>query len=369
MKYFSMPADFKKNTVDGYAGLNKKYNNSQILETYGNITEKNIFCSGRADSCIPGVDKEKFEDYIKYSRDAGLDFNYTLNAPTIYNQEFTVEGIQKIEILLEMLDGLKVYNITVSIPSLIDVISKLDSRFKIRASTICQITNVNEALAFKKLGVDKIVVKESINRKFGTLKKILENFGDNVEVITNVICHKDCIYRIFHYLQDAFDYGQKTWGYDYYVIRCVQRMINDPANILRFSWIRPEDISKYENIGIKYYKMQGRQAVIAGNPVKAAEYYFKESYDGDLMHLLWLFSKYYSPSVKVDNKKLDSFLDGFLKSDSFCSNSCNECRYCNRIAEKAIYAGELDLYQEYVNSDKYDKFKSAFEKICNGRDY
>ena len=104
---------------------------------------------------------------------------------------------------------------------------EVDQSF-LRASTICQVSNANEAVAYRPLGVDRIDVKESVNRKCKAPKAITEHVGDGIGLITNLICRKNCIYRMFHYLQDSFDDGSKEWGYDYYVTRCVQRMINDP---------------------------------------------------------------------------------------------------------------------------------------------
>ena len=358
-----MPADFNNETIDGYAGLNEKYPESKVIETYGNISVDSLFASGRAESLIPGIDLEKFADYIEHSKKNNIQFNYTFNPPTIQNQEFKPEGINRIKELLKILSDLDIFSITVSIPSLIEVVKYLDDRFKIRASTICSITTVNEALAFKRMGVDKIVVKESINRKFDTLKAIVDNFGDEVEVITNVICHQTCIYRVFHYLQDSFDKGNKEWGYDYYLTRCVQRMINDPVSVLKFSWIRPEDIHKYEEIGIKYFKVQGRQSILKGEPVKMVEHYFQESFEGDLMKLLWMFSSTHKTGFKVDNKKLDKFLTPFVKNDNFCSDNCVDCKYCYEYAKKCFEGIDNIKYtQDFLNSSRFDGFKAFFEK-------
>lgn len=47
MKYYSIPADLKKGTIDGYAELNKRYKDSRVFETYGNITDGGLLGSGR----------------------------------------------------------------------------------------------------------------------------------------------------------------------------------------------------------------------------------------------------------------------------------------------------------------------------------
>ena len=46
MNKFSMPADFKTDTIVGYAALNRKYEgHGRIIETYGQITSGEIIAS------------------------------------------------------------------------------------------------------------------------------------------------------------------------------------------------------------------------------------------------------------------------------------------------------------------------------------
>ncbi|MFW9880349.1 MAG: hypothetical protein ACFFG0_45330, partial [Candidatus Thorarchaeota archaeon] len=60
MKSFSVPADFKKETIDKYEKLNNSYKDSKVVETYGNITIKNLFESGRSVAELPKVDFSTF---------------------------------------------------------------------------------------------------------------------------------------------------------------------------------------------------------------------------------------------------------------------------------------------------------------------
>ena len=53
MKYYSLPADFKKETIDGYAKLNNNYSGAKVQETYGNITLDNVYVSGRSADVLP----------------------------------------------------------------------------------------------------------------------------------------------------------------------------------------------------------------------------------------------------------------------------------------------------------------------------
>jgi len=78
MKYFSIPTDFKKETIDKLDQLNHSYDNAKVIETYGNITLKNFLGSGRSVELLPEIDLTGLHDYVEYSKSKGIDFNYTL---------------------------------------------------------------------------------------------------------------------------------------------------------------------------------------------------------------------------------------------------------------------------------------------------
>ena len=74
MKYFNVPADFKKETIDEYIRLNNVYKNSKVIETYGNVTLGNNFGSGRVLSQLPKIDLLDLREYIEYSKQNGSYF-------------------------------------------------------------------------------------------------------------------------------------------------------------------------------------------------------------------------------------------------------------------------------------------------------
>lgn len=372
MKYFSMPADFKKETINLYDQLNQKYTDSKVIETYGNITIGNHFESGRSVNMLPEIDLEGLADFVHYSQQKNIGFNYTLNAPTLQNREFTEEGVLEIYRFLSKIYHAGIHSLTIALPSLIKIIKTTGLDFKIKTSTLCQVTNAAKALAYKKMGVERIVIDESINRDFQEIKRIRQVSGENLELIVNSICHKNCIYRVYHYNQIAIDSVREAGrvSADYYSHRCILQRYDNISNILRLSWIRPEDIKYYTDIGIQYFKLQGRHTVKKGNPARAVECYFKESFDGSLMELLDLFNPTSSFQVYIDNKKLDGFLKPFVETQGFCKNTCSTCGYCDRYARECInypQAAEViklanDYYDEFDKLDKIIHSVVEYEK-------
>jgi len=360
MKYFNVPADFKNATIDKYDRLNNMYKDSKVFEIYGQITVGNLYGSGRPCDMIPKVDMSTLENHVAYARQRGIDFSYTLNATCLGNKEFTEEGMAQIGSFLDQLYEAGVESLTIAIPPLIEFVKQSKYKFTLKASTLCDIMNANKAVGYRKLGADRIVVHESINRDFSTLKNIREAFGSRVEIIVNVICHKNCIFRPFHQNQGSHDLDIDCTSTRYYPHRCMMQRIEGIDNYLKMNWVRPEDIKYYTNIGINYFKIQGRHTVENGNPAKTVECYMKESFDGNLLDLLDNFSNTTAFKIHIDNRKLDGYIDAFYKKPNFCKNNCQKCGYCLQYAKKSIdieraeeiFRGARDFYSKF---DQYNK--------------
>lgn len=369
MEYFTIPADFKKETIDGYARLNDTYKNSKVLETYGNITVGNMFGGGREYEDIPKININDLKEYIEYSAAKGIDFNYTLNGACFGNREFTEDGVIELKRFLNVLYSAGVRKLTVALPSVIELIKSMDLDFEIKASAFCSINNVNKALTFKNAGVDRIVVEEAINREFEILRDIRESFGETTEVIVNVICYKDCTYRPFHNNQTSHDsINNKSKSIStYYSCKCMLKRMENVGNFFKLSWIRPEDIKYYSNLGIHYFKIQGRDSVLKGDPIRAVEAYFRQSFEGDLYDLLKLFSDQNPYKIGLDNKKLDGYLNPFLNIPNFCKRNCAKCNYCEEFAKKCTDYNQaketIKLAAEFYT--EYDEYKQLIKSVNN----
>lgn len=368
MKYFSIAADFKIETIDQYDTLNNAYKDSRVAETYGNITVGNLMASGRASSQLPDISLLDLKEYIRYSRQKNINFNYTINATQMENREFLEKGVQEIKSFLKSLYDAGVRSLTIALPSLIELVQSSGFDFEIKASTLCQITNANKARAYKDMGVKRIVVDESLNRNFFTLKKIRDAFGEKVELIANPICYQDCIYRMFHYNQISTDsIGiSNDVSVNFYEHRCVLQRHKAAANLLRLCWIRPEDIKYYTSIGINYFKLPGRQLLLkGGDSLRALKCYFDQYFEGDIMDLLTLFVSVNSFKISLPNKKLQGFIEPFYRQEHFCQKDCPNCNYCEEFAKKCIDYPEAE--RVIAAADKfyhtYDKFKQMVQSV------
>ena len=132
---------------------------------------------------------------------------------------------------------------------------------------------------------------------------------------------------------------------------------------MKSPWIRPEDIRHYEAVGYEHFKITERfkRTPLLLEHVKAYE---NRHYDGNLLDLFTLPRKgaftpihleyFIKPEhvnimkiselekvfdlevrelIQLDNKKLDGFIERFMKMD--CNQTtCSNCRYCENLFEK-----------------------------------
>jgi collagenase-like PrtC family protease len=368
MNYYSVPSDFKKETIDQYEALNKQYDDGMVLETYGSITSGKVLASGRLVRQMQKIDFLDLYEYIKYSSERGIGFNYTLNPTHFQNREFTEEGVKTIKEHLHKLYEAGVRSVTVTMPSLTELVQSTGLDIKIRTSCLSQIRNANRAMAYKEMGVDKIVVDESINRDFHALKSIRQVFGEKVEIIVNQICDQNCMYRLFHYNMISGDPDKLTSqvSINYYEHRCVLQQLKTIDNCLKLCWVRPEDIHYYEDIGINYFKIQGRHAFIqGGDAVKTVKAYLDRSYDGNLMDLLMMLGDLTKFKVNLDNKKLDGYIKPFVENDRFCRHNCGQCRYCENFLRKQFDVKEIEGIQHMAREflGEYDQYKKLLGSV------
>ena len=335
MKIFSVPANFEIKSIEKYEHINEKNKDAVIKETYGQLTEGYIHNSGRATGIIPDVQMRDLEKYVDFSLKKGIAFNYTINAACFGNLEFSNTGIKQIKKLLTDLKNIGVNNLTLTTPGIIELVKTIAPEMRIKASAICQINSVEKMKHYLRLGIDRFVVEPSIIRDFSILRNMAQLASENMEIIINDKCMRDCPYRIFHYNQTAHDNNKIAESY--YFMSCGVEKSQNILKYLNLNWIRPEDLCLYQNIGIKYLKVEGREFIKTGNIEKLLECYINESFDGNLLDLLHVFAPYdFSHQPYIDNKKLDGYVRSFYNEEVVCQQVCEKCGYCAGYVNKAF---------------------------------
>lgn len=339
MIFFSLPADFDKNSIDMYVELNNKdegpYKNVTISETYGQLTDGYIHMSGRASDTLPFLKMKDLEKYVDYSNKKNIKFNYTLNAACMGNYEFTDKGLSEIKVLLKDLENIGVSNLTLTMPSIIEVVKHFSPNMKIKVSAICQVDSVKKMMHYINLGVERIVVEPSIIREFDLLRDMIKSSDEKLEIIINDKCMRDCPYKIFHYNQTGHD--NNPYAESYYFMNCGVHKSSDFQRYLNSNWIRPEDMYMYEDLGIKYYKVEGREFILKGNLLDFLKSYIERNFEGNLLDLLHIFAPYDTEHQPyIDNKSLDGYVKAFYSNEVRCKQLCESCKYCESFMRKSF---------------------------------
>lgn len=325
---------------------------------------------------LPQIKRRDVEAYVRACHDRGLEFSYLLNAPCLGNLQYSRKGYRQLVDLLEWISQAGADSVTIGIPYLIDLVNKRFPHLKVKVSTTARVNTVRKALQYEEMGVEEIIVDEHINREFKTLEAIKKATKCNLELIVNNICLWQCPYNFEHVNHDGHA-SREAEDEDYCYLQypgylCLYRKLTDPVELLKSPWIRPEDISYYENLGYDHFKITERfkRTPLLLEHVKAYE---NRRYDGNLLDLFTLPRKgaftpihleyFIKPEhvnimkisqlekvfdlevrelIRLDNKKLDGFIERFRKVD--CNQtSCSQCRYCENLFDKVAVVNEKEL--------------------------
>jgi len=357
-----------------------------VVELFGKLRE-DVVGGGRAPYQLARVSRSRLAEHVRQAREAGIGFNYLLNASCLGNLEITRKGQRKLDALLEWICGIGVESVTVATPFLLQMVKRRYPQLRVRISVFGGVDRVRKAQMWEELGADCIVLDSIlVNREFETLKQIRKAVRCDLELMANNNCLTGCAMSPMHMnaLAHSGQAGHANKGFfiDWCFLKCTEMKLQDPVNYIRSEWIRPEDTPVYEALGYDLFKIAERDlpTEIMVNRVRA---YAERRYDGNLLDLVQPYGfqgvqeagRYYDrglgwllkflvrpglvnplrlrplkrladlrgmtrplpgpPPVFVDNRALDGFLDRFF--DSGCLGvDCDQCRWCHEFADKAV---------------------------------
>ncbi|ADB86501.1 peptidase U32 family protein [Saccharolobus islandicus] len=332
----------------------KKY--PEVKYIFGSF-KRTITGHGRAGFIIPDIKEEQFKNHISIAHSYGIKFLYTMNTNTLLGKEYDAEFIGKVMKEIDKLVSLGVDGFIIAVPFLIRLIRSEYPDLEVSASSFSRIRNVREVEEYANLGVNTIIMHEDANRDFKLLKEIASLSKTNkfdVELILNNSCLYGCPFRLTHdgisSITSMVNGVNDVW-FEYPILLCATDVLNDPVNLIRSRWIRPEDIKYYEEIGINRFKIAGRNKKTEWilNVVKA---FTERMYEGDLLDLVSYpqgraatkaIQMVNGPSsysvltkVKIDNTKFPEGWIKFFLTNDCDTRSCKECKYCDIIAERVI---------------------------------
>lgn len=386
MKFF-VPSNWQPDLIS-------KVKKPGVEELYGKL-RADFVGGGRSSAILPPVSERKAAQHIREAHQNNLKFNYLLNAVSLDNLELTRAGQKKLRSLIDWLIDIRVDGVTVSIPYLLRLIKKNYPQLKVSVSIFAGINSVERAKYWEELGADELALSPfDLTRNFSLLRKIRKNIKCKLKLIANLNCLYHCPFFLYHGVLESHSSQSFHSGFmvDWCRISCRYRQLKDPLNFIRATWIRPEDLHYYEEVGIDRIKLVNRTWTTKAISTVVTTY-LNQRYDGNLLDLFSSPAKdiafqkrdffreiryYFHPfkinvfklyqaknllgeaEIYIDNRALDGFIEHFLKEDC-ATKSCEECGYCARVAEKVVKIDPASR-EEYLK-----RYKQVLDELNSGR--
>ncbi|MCK4475322.1 MAG: U32 family peptidase [Methanophagales archaeon] len=293
--------------------------------------------SGRATLYTPLI--EDIKKQTAYAHQHSVKMNIVMNPSCFGGYHLTFEGYKMFEWYFGELNKADVDGVTVAEPYLVELLK--DFPMETVISCVAHVDSPQRAEFFEDLGADTITVDTNINRNFEVLEAIMRAVNCDIRVIVNEACLFKCPFRYSHFnlfshittprssFRDARTQPLNTFG-DYYFDKCISIRVRDPSQIIRSPWIRPEDMTEYEAIGIEDFKISGRANAVNWI-INCMVAYSRRAFKGNLLELLDCPSEL-RYTFHVDNE----LLEGSIKQWKGCKKICDECRYCDELTSKVL---------------------------------
>ena len=270
-------------------------------------------------------------------KDAGIKLDLLLNA-NCYGAEAMSNALEKrVGGILEKLDswGCKPETCTVASPFVARTVKALAPDVEVRASVNMRLTTLQ---AFRYLSplFDSYYLGRDVQRNLETVKRFSDwchANGKKLCILANSGCLRNCPWQTYHdNLIAHSDEAMKTnnvRGWNPHLCWTLYKDRKNFAEILKATWVRPEDIGRYEGL-VDVVKLATRQHA---NPDMVISAYERGAFEGNLLDL---FEPGFSPAFFpqfVDNAAFPS--DWFDRTSS-CPRECTQCGYCESALAKVL---------------------------------
>lgn len=343
-----------------------KQKNYPIKTVYGKRFQ-DVIGGGRARYDIANYSNDNLKKAIQITHEMGSEFNYLFNAPCSANTEMEKQK-EILEEVQKLVEDYKIDIITVANPKLLKLLKSNFPNLKFSISTISRVDSLEKVLEYQEAGANEITLDYNIYRNFPELERIRKNSSIGFQLLVNDGYLFNCPWAIYHFQLEGHD-SQNTFNnplkyFSYCRFNCKQKAAQDPYELIRGMWIRPEDTHFYEDIGFTKFKIIDRLKDTKWL-LNAIDAYYNRSYKGNLSDILCSFDTFEKDQVKtkrisdddineenvqnlrefwdlkpyIDNNKLEeiNFLNFFIENKTDCRNrKCSDCGYCQKVANEVV---------------------------------
>jgi collagenase-like PrtC family protease len=190
---------------------------------------------------------------------------------------------------------------------------------------------------------DGYYVQREYNRNIKHIKELKEwadDRGKKLYMLANSGCMACCPGQTFHdnmvAHESEIDETANIPGWTPHVCWNQLRESENWHLLLENSWIRPEDLSRYDNL-FPIVKLATR---MHAHPRMVLQAYTSRKYRGNLLDL---FEPGFSPSLApyiIDNQR---FPQAWFQMTSTCSRKCRTCGYCRELLQSLLVCMEPEV--------------------------
>ena len=280
----------------------------------------------------PAVLADALANDLTLLRAHGVRLDLLLNA-NCYGAEAMSKGLEGHVIgILGTLIGwnLKPEIVTVASPFVARTVKRVFPEIEVRASVNMRLMTL-QAFRYLSPWFDSYYIGRDVQRNLDTVRRFSDwcrANGKKLCLLANSGCLRNCPWQTYHdnLVAHSAEAMKRTNAKGWSPHLC-WTMYKDAANFpefLKATWIRPEDIRRYEGL-VDTVKLATRQHANPGMVISAYE---RGGYDGNLLDLMEPgFSPAFYPTF-VDNAAFPS--DWFERSGS-CTRECTQCGYCEKV--------------------------------------
>ncbi len=337
--------------------LNKLYSKNKIVEVYGSLP-RSITGSGRAATELPPTSRKELEEHIQFAQACGLKFNYLMNG---MNKELSANpsALQEIRGEINFLLDAGTDSLTVSDDYLIHILRSEYPHLELHLSVIAGADTTEEVKKYTDFGVKAITLNQhTVNRDFKRIEDLVYSAPPEIELrlYANVSCLDHCPRRTAHYQylsqrSQQLPKGEAEPGSEInpYLFWCASTYLNNPIELLKSPFIRPEDISAYEQMGIGTFKLSDRRETTTAL-VSLYQAYLSGEFHGNLFALLFREGRKWArgfekgesrhfPEINIENDAL-SRLDFFSQIKNLNGKRLEE--FYQKATTLAVRVSEAD---------------------------
>lgn len=262
----------------------------------------------------------------------GLRLDLLLNA-NCYGAEAMSAALEAhvIDIVSTLIGwGTKPDVVTAASPFVARTVKRVFPEIEVRASVNMRLMTV-QAMAYLAPWFDSYYLGRDVQRNLETVRRAADwchANGKKLGVLANSGCLRNCPWQTYHdnliAHSDAALKRLPAKDFNPHLCWTLYRDRTRRPEILKATWIRPEDLHRYEGL-VDFVKLATRQHA---SPRLVAEAYARGEYRGNLLDLLEPgFSPAFRPTV-IDNAAFPS--DWFERTGA-CARECTACGYCEKV--------------------------------------